>query len=238
MMQPQSFDMFDQRSLRERLGTALSCAVALLLLGALAWFIYDQLHAVHGLRVEAPSPQVVSMLPPPPPPPPEPRQKPPEPREQAQPSPSEAPKTPQQQPAAAPTTMNADAQAGGTIAQGSGQGIGSPSSQGTCLGTNCGSGGDSGGMSEGVYRRYLSSELQERVSGDDRVNRLAFLADFEITVARDGRVTGVYFAGARGRNDSETMKKLTGIIAAARLEPPPTAMQFPYRISVRGRRNF
>lgn len=223
-------------------GGAIALAVVgVLLLLALVWFIYSQLTAVRGVMVEAPSPQVVSMLPPPPPPPPpppEPKEKPPEPTEQAQPSPSEAPKAPQ--PQAAPVSIAAPAQAGSDsfgLAAGSGNGIGSPGSTGTCLGTKCGAGTGGGGMSESFYRRYLSSTLQERVQDDDRISRLVFSADFTLSVTFDGRVTGVQFLDARGRRDEDTMKKLSAILAAVRgLDPPPSSMRFPQKVTVRGRR--
>lgn len=223
-------------------GSVLLAVVGGVLFLALAWFVYSQLTAVRGVTVEAPSPQIVSMLPPlpPPPPPPQPKEKPPEPTEQAQPTPSEAPKAPQQQ--AAPVSINAPAQAGTDnfgLSAGTGEGLGAPGSKGTCLGTNCGSSPAGNGVSEGFYRRYMSAELQERVSGDDTVNRRAFSADFDLTITTDGRVTGVRFVSARGRGDDDTVRKLTAILASARgLDRPPVGMQFPYRITVRGRRNF
>jgi protein TonB len=216
--------------------------VALLFLG-LAYFVYQQMTAVHGVKVEAPSPQIVSMLPPPPPPPPpppEPVEKPPEPTEQPQPAPNEAPKAPQPQPQAAPVTIAAPAQAGSDsfgLAAGSGGGIGAPGSGGTCLGTRCGASVGGGGMSEGFYRGYLSAALQGRVQNDERLARLAFSADFMLTVTADGRVSGVRLLGARGRNDEDTVKRLSEILAGIRgLDPPPSAMRFPQKITVRGRR--
>lgn len=242
-MQPQDFEEFERRSTGRAIAGALPYAVGLLLLVALAWFVYTQWTGVRGVTVEAPSPQIVSMLPPPPPPPPpppEPREKPPEPTEQPQPSPAEAPRTPQQQ--AAPVSINAPAQAGADsfgLNAGSGAGIGSPGSMGTCLGTNCGAGPGGNGMSEAFYRRYLSAALQERVQDDDKLSRLVFSADFTLTVTPDGRVTGVQFMDARGRRDDETMRKLAAVLAAVRdLDPPPQAMRFPQRITVRGRRAF
>lgn len=237
------FDREDFRAGGTSAGMVVFYIVCALLLLAFVYFLYIQFTAVDGIKLEAPSPQIVSMLPPPPPPPPppEPKEKPPEPTEQPQAPPSEAPKSPQPQPQAAAVTMNAPAQAGTDsfgLSAGSGNGIGAPSSSGTCLGTKCGpAAGGGGGMGEGLYRRYLSSALQERVQGEDRLSRLIFSADFSLTVTPDGRVTSVQFLDARGRDDAETMKKLAAILAAVRgLDPPPQAMRFPQKITVRGRR--
>jgi periplasmic protein TonB len=244
-MQLQQIDEFDRLTPKQVAGTVLMWTVGVLLLAAFIWFVYLQLTAVRGVKVEAPSPQVVSMLPPPPPPPPpppEPKEKPPEPTEQPQPSPAEAPKTPQQQQQAAPVSINAPAQAGTDsfgLSAGNGAGIGSPSSGGTCLGTKCGSGPVGTGVSEPFYRRYLSSALQERVQGDDKLGRLVFSADFTLTVTPDGRVSGVQFVGARGRRDDGTMQRLAAILAAVRgLDPPPQSMRFPQKVTVRGLRAF
>lgn len=244
-LQPKDFEAFEDRApIRE----ALPYVIGLLLLGALAWFVYGQITAVRGVRVNEDSKSVVDVVPlppppPPPPPPPEPKEKPPEPTEQPQPSPAEAPKTPQQQPQAAPVTIAAPAQAGTDsfgIAAGSGGGIGAPGSGGTCLGTNCGAkptGG--GGMGEGLYRRYLSSELEERVRGDDRLSRLVFSADLSLTVTADGRVAGVRLLGVRGSGDDEGMRRLASLLAGIRgLNAPPQSMTFPQRITVRGRRGI
>lgn len=212
---------------------------------AIGWFVYTQMTAVRGVKVEAPPPQVVSMLPPPPPPPPpppEPQEKPPEPVEQPAPTPDQ-PSTPKpaEPQAAAPVTIAGAAQAGTDafgLSAGSGGGIGSPGGGGTCLGTKCGTGGGGGGgMSEGVYRRYLSSTLQERVQNDEAINRLIFSADYTLTVTPDGRITGLRFVGARGSGDTKVMERLTALLErVSGLTPPPSTMQFPQRVTVRGRR--
>lgn len=238
---PKTFDAFEDRSaIRE----ALPYAIGLLVLIALAWFVYSQLTAVSGRRITNEPKSIVDVVPmetpPPPPPPPPPKEKPPEPTEQPQPSPSEAQKSPQ--PQAAPVSIAAPAQAGTNsfgVTAGSGQGNGAPSSTGTCLGNNCGSKPSGTGMTEGIYRRYLSSALEERVRGDEKLSRLVFSADLALTVTDDGRITGVRLLGARGRNDDETMRKLTALLGTVRgLNAPPSAMVFPQRVTVRGRRGI
>lgn len=242
-MQPEPFEAFEDRTpIRE----ALPYVVALLLLGALAWLVYGQLTAVGGRRIDNEPKTTLDIIPlpelPRPPPPPELKEKPPEPTEQPQPSPAEAAKAPQQ-PQAAPVSIAAPAQAGTDsfgLTAGNGGGIGAPGSAGTCLGTNCGakpSGGS--GLSEGLYRRYLSSALEDRVRGDDKLSRLVFSADLALTVTADGRVTGVRLLGVRGGNDEESMRKLAAVLAGVRgLNAPPQSMTFPQRITVRGRRGI
>lgn len=239
IMQPRQLEAFDDRS---PVRDALPYGIGLLLLGALAWFVYSQITAVSGVRVtdEQKTVSVVPLPPPPPPPPPppEPREKPPEPTEQPQPSPAEAPKAPQQ-PQAAPVSINAPAEAGSDafgLRAGSGGGIGAPSSGGTCLGNNCGGAPGGGGMGLGIYRSYLSTALQRRVSADDRLNRLVFSADLLLTLNAQGQVTGARLVESRGRDDAATVQRLVEVLRGARLDPPPPAMSFPYKITVRGRR--
>lgn len=225
-----------------RLRNLLPFVIVALVLLAFAWFVYDQLTAVRGVRVEAPSAQLVDMLPPPPPPPPtppEPEETPPEPTEQPEPAPSEAPE-PQQQQQAAPVTIAGEAQAGTDsfgLAAGDGGGIGNAGSSGTCLGTSCGPSRGGGGMGETVYRRYLSTALQERVQEDEKLSRLIFTADLHLTVTPDGRITGVELVDATGRNEKELGAQLLAVLAGVRgLDPPPASMSFPQRITVRGKK--
>jgi len=91
-------------------------------------------------------------------------------------------------------------------------------------------------MGLGIYRSYLSTALQRRVSGDDRLNRLVFSADLLLTVDARGQVTGARLVEARGRDDQATLQRLVEVLRGARLDPPPPAMSFPYKITVRGRR--
>ncbi len=220
-----------QGGLRRHLLIALGLLVAL----AVGYWIYTQATAVQGVKVEAPPPVTVDMLPPPPPPPPpppEPQQKPPEPTDTQQPVPQLQPQAP------APLTQNAPAEAGGDafgLQSGSGNGLGSPGSTGTCIGPSCGNGGGTPGVSDGFYRRYLSGALQERVQGNDKVNRLVFTAEFAITVSPSGVITAVELLRSSGKGDRD--KLLKSILEQVRgLDAPPGSMRFPQRITVRGRR--
>lgn len=222
---------------------ALPWIAGALLVLLLAYFIYTQLTGARGVKVEAPPAIAIEMLPPPPPPPPppEPEPEPPEPTEQPDPVPSPEPPTPtpQQAPAAAPMTIAGPPQAGSDsygLAAGSGGGIGSPGSRGTCLGINCGVGtGGGGGMSDAVYSRYLSSVLQERVQRDEKANRQVFSADFAITVTAAGRLSGIRLVRSSGKDDRDAV--LRDILErVGGLRAPPQSMRFPQRITVRGRR--
>lgn len=204
------------------------------LLFALGWFLYRSMTGVHGVQAKE-APPVISQLlplppPPPPPPPPKPQEKPPEPTEKPTPQPSAEPKPN----APAPMQMNAEAQAGpGSLASGTGTGLGTPSGIGTCLGSNCGT----GGIGDAFYGRYLSSELQQRVQDENRVNRSVFTADFAIWISTSGAVTKVELVKGSGDDRRDTLvasllNKVTG------LDPPPSSFRFPQRITVRGRRSL
>ena len=216
---------------------------ALVLLGV-AWLIYSQMSATTGVKVEAPPPAVVNMLPPPPPPPPpppKPEPKPPEPQDKPNPVPNPDPKPAAAPNSPAPVSINGPAQAGSDsfgLQSGSGGGIGG---SGTCAGTNCGSGNGTGGggtaMSEVFYRRYLSAVLQEKIQRDDRINRLVFSADFAITISPTGRVTAVSLLKSSGRTDRDQILR-TDLLSAADLDPPPAGVKFPQRVTVRGKRSL
>ncbi len=218
----------------------LPLAIAAVLLAVAGWWLYSQVTGVRGVKVDAPPPTVVDMLPPPPPPPPpppEPQEKPPEPTEAPDPVPNPEP-APQKPDAPAPMTIAGEAQAGADsfgLSAGSGGGMGAPSAQGTCIGPNCGGGGGGGGgLSDGFYRRYLSGVLQQRVQGNDRINRLVFSADFAITIAA-GRVTQAQLLRSTG--DKERDRLLEQILeGVSGLDAPPASVRFPQRVTVRGRR--
>ncbi len=213
----------------------LPLALGGLALVAVLWFVFSSLTATSGVKVEAPPPQAVEMLPPPPPPPPPPPEKPPEP--QLKPDPAPVPNNEPPKPAAAPVTINGPAQAGSDsfgLQAGSGGGNGAPSGTGNCLGANCGAVGG-GGMGEVFYRRYLSAVLQERISRDNRLNRLVFAADFAITISPGGRITQAALLKSSGRDDRDQALRSV-LMAVTNLDPPPSGVRFPQRITVRGKR--
>jgi len=217
-------------------------AIVALLVGLLVWFVYTSMTAVTGVKVEAPSPTVVDMLPPPPPPPPpppEPQEKPPEPTDKPDPVPNPEP-APKSEAAPAPMTIAGPAQAGADsygMQSGTGGGIGAPGSGGTCLGTNCGKGVGSGAFSDGLYRRQLSAALQDRIERDNKLNRLVFSADFLISIAPNGRVANVSLARSSG-NDGRDAQLKAALMSARDLDPPPASVRFPQKITVRGRRSL
>lgn len=208
-------------------------AVGVLAAIALLWYLYSAFTGVTGVKVDAPPPQSINMLPPPPPPPPpppKPEEKPPEPTETPEPVP-EAAATPKPD-APAPMTMNADAQAGaGTIASGSGGGMGSTGSTGTCV-INCG-----GGIGDAFYARSLSSALQQRIQRDSKLSPMVFTADFAIWVNGSGAVTRADMIRSSG--DEKRDAQLRAVIeGASGLTAPPPSFKFPRRVTVSGRRSL
>lgn len=209
---------------------------------ALLWFAIHQLTAVHGVSVPRDPTTSINMLPPPPPPPP-----PPEPLEKPPPDPSQSPSptptpTPSPTPEApAPMQIDSAAQAGTDsfgLSAGKGGGMGAPASAGTCLGAKCGGPAPTaGGISDGFYSRYLSSELQQRVEREGKVNRLVFAADFAIWIAAGGSVARVQLVKGSGddRRDQLLASLLNGVSG---LNAPPASFRFPQRITVRGRKSL
>ena len=202
----------------------------------LVWYLYTALTGVHGVTVKNETPVISPLLPPPPPPPPpppKPEEKPPEPMDKPTPTPTPEPK-PQ---APAPMQMNAEAQAGATggIASGTGGGIGSPGSTGTCVGPNCGV--SKGGITDAFYARSISSALQARVQRDSKLSRMVFSADFAIWVSASGAVTRAELVSSSGDSKRDAMLKAL-IEGASGLDAPPSSFKFPRRITVKGRRSL
>lgn len=229
----------DQSEFQEPHGSRI-VQIGLAVVGAvlvlwLVWYIYTALTGVHGVTVKNEAPVISPLLPPPPPPPPpppKPEEKPPEP------SPDKATPTPEPKPQApAPMQMNAEAQAGATggIASGTGGGIGSPSSTGTCVGPNCGIG--KGGITDAFYARSLSSALQARVQRDSKLSRMVFAADFAIWVSASGTVTRAELVSSSGDSKRDAMLEAL-IEGASGLDAPPASFRFPRRITVKGRRSL
>ncbi len=167
---------------RQLLVTVALVLAALLVLGiAVWWMLFRDTASTRRPVVQPP----MLALPPPPPPPPPPPEKPPEPEtppEEAipEPEPLDQP-TPAEEPTptpdnADPVTMNADAQAGGDN-----------------FGIQSGSGGGSSGVGRGgagnaTYGRYLGYLMQQAISRDDKVKRLAF--QLQVNVAGQRRPPG------------------------------------------------
>jgi hypothetical protein len=135
---------------------------------------------------------------------------------------------------------NAPAQAGNdayNVGAGSGSGAGGSGSNGTCLKPPCGTGTGGSRISDGLYRSYLKSALQEAVSRDSRVNRLVFTADLEITVTPAGRIERVALRSSSGKsNVDDVLKDILERVSG--LRPPPVSSQYPVVIQVRGRNQF
>ena len=220
----------------------LLIGAGLLIAALIVWLLYAQMTAIHGVPMPAAPTTSIDMLPPPPPPPPpppEPQDKPPpEPSPSPSPTPTPAP-TPQPE-APAPMNIDSAAQAGTDafgLSAGKSGGMGAPSSAGTCLGSKCGGAPVSGGISDAFYGRYLSSELQQRVQNEGKVNRSLFTADFAIWITSSGAVSRVQLV--RGSGDDRRDQLLSSILnRVSGLNAPPQSFRFPQRITVRGRKSL
>ncbi|GAQ26323.1 TonB family protein [Ralstonia insidiosa] len=207
-------------------------AVAVLIVVAVVWYL---LAGTASTKREAPSTPMLVLQPPPPPPPPPQPEKQPEPDkvkpEVVEPKPDPTPETPKPaddtpNPAkdlSDPVTMNADGQAG-TDAFGIGAGKG-----GGMSGTGAGGG-------NATYGRYFGYVLQQALSRDDRVRRLAFLMQVNVWLDPNGRVTRVELVHGSGNADTD-QAVLASLRAIERVdERPPASLQFPQRVTLQGKR--
>jgi len=190
------------------------------LLALLAGVIFYFLHDTAGIRREAPPlPTLIATLPPPPPPPP-PKQQEVEKKVEEQQKPVE---TPRVNDAPRPMTINGPAQAGSdafNVGAGNGGGMGAPG----------------GGLGEADYSRYLGSAFQQAVQNDERVNRLVFSAEISVWVNDSGHVTRAEVTRSSG--DPKLDQALVEVLESmpALDEAPPSSVEFPARIEIRGRR--
>jgi TonB family protein len=212
-----TYDEFEERGWLPRLrAIAVPGALLIAVAGVILYFMHD----TSGMRREAPPlPTLIATLPPPPPPPPPPKQEVEKKVEEEQ-KPVE---TPKQMDAPRPITINGPAQAG-TDAFGVGAGSG---------GGEVGSGG---GFGDATYSRYMGSAFQQAIQNDDRVNRLVFSADVAVWVNESGHITRAEILRSSG--DAKVDEDLVAALQAmpALDEPPPSTLDFPQRITVRGRK--
>lgn len=214
-------------------GKVIAGVVVVLLAGGLWWMSQNIAGITRGNQPEP----TVNLLPPPPPAPPPP---PPKPETPPPPDKTIEPPKPADQPKAADQpkqlTIAGPAQAGGDsfgIKAGSGGGstvIGGPGEGGGAAA------GGGGGFADASYGRYLSSELERAIRGNDRVNRQVFSADVAVWIDAAGRLTRARIL--RGSGDSKLDGQLVAALEAIRSvgEPPPASFRFPQKIAIRGRR--
>ncbi len=148
----------------------------------------------------------------------------------APPKPADQPK-PDNQPKQ--LTIAGPAQAGGdAFGVGAGKGGGSA----VIGGTGEGGPGRGGGFEEASYARFLSSEIQQAVRANSRIDRMFAAADVAVWVSRDGRVTHVKIRRSTGndRIDGELVAALEHMRPLS--EAPPPQFLFPREIRVRGAR--
>ena len=214
---------------RQLLVTIALVLAALLVLGvAVWWLLFKDTASTRRAVVQPP----MLALPPPPPPPPPP-EKPPEPETPPEetvpePEPLEQP-TPAEEPTPTPdntdpVTMDADAQAGGDN-----------------FGIQSGSGGGSSGVGRGgagnaSYGRYLGYLMQQAISRDARVKRLAFQLQVNVWLAPDGRLEKVELVRGSG-NEEADVAVLEALRQIGKVDQmPPASLDFPARVLIQGRR--
>jgi len=202
-------------------GRWLRIAIPLALFVVLAAGVWYLLNNPTGVRREAPRLQtILATLPPPPPPPP--KERPPEPEKKLEeiPKPSE---TPKQLDAPKPMTINGPAQAGNDAFN-----IGAGDGTGMVASTN--------GFGDASYSRYLGSTIQQMIQQDDHVNRLVFSIEVAIWVDGSGHLKQARILRSSGddKTDDAVLAALQGMPSLD--QAPPSSLQFPQRVAIRGKR--
>lgn len=214
-------DFFDDDDRRERRAQWVRTAVPIVAFGLIVFLGWFFLHGATGVRREAPRVQtIIATLPPPPPPPP--KEKPPE---EPQKKIEEVPKPNEAKPldAPKPMTINGPAQAGNDAFN-----IGAGDGGGSVVGGT--------GFGDAAYTRYMGSALQQAIQQDDSVNRLVFTAEVAVWIDGSGHLTQARILKSSGDDKTDS-----ALIAALQSMPaldqaPPSSVQFPQRVAIRGRR--
>lgn len=214
----------------------LAWALAAVLLGGLAWLLWQWSQDMSGVRREAPKVPAIIPLPPPPPPPPV-QEKPPEPEQppekplEQEPTPEpeevkpqdEAPPSPADD-LAEPIQMDGDAQSGNdafNIGAGKGGGM-------------AGSGG--GRVGNASYSQYLAYAFQRLLKDNSELRNLAFQLQADIWIGPAGDITRVELRRSSGDAELDA-KVLDAVRQAGRLdERPPASLTLPVHVSLQGRR--
>ncbi|ATY34203.1 TonB-dependent receptor [Sphingomonas psychrotolerans] len=168
------------------------------------------------------------ILPPPPPPPPEvkPEEKPPEPTE-APPidQPTDTPPPPDQakEPSASPSSDPAPGDNALSAREGAG-----PSNYGLAVGNGGGTriggraGGGGGGNGFAAYAQSALAEIRRATQADRELARGRYSLRLLVTVAEDGRITGVRLLDGSGSERRDT--RLVALLNRLQLQRPPAGM--------------
>lgn len=223
------FDPEPESEFRRKYGRFLlpvAGAAVLALAGLFLWHLLTDTGGTKRAVAETP----MLMLPPPPPPPPPEPEKTPEPEKPEETTPEPEPLEPlkpaEEAPApdtSDPVTMDAEGQAGGDS-----------------FGIRAGSGGGMSGAGAGggnaSYGRYLGYFLQQTISRDQRVKRLAFRIQVDIWLSENGELNRVELVTGSGSAEADEAV-LSALRAVGRVdERPPPSLSFPARVSIQGRR--
>jgi protein TonB len=201
------------------------------IVGGLLYLAFQMLTSVNGVKIEAAPATAIDMLPLPPPPPPPPPERPPEPQD----APKDAAPEPQPQPdkpAPAPMQIDGPAQAGSDaygMTAGSGGGMGSPGTAGTCVGPRCGTVPVAG--TDRFWGRNAANALESHIQGSGKVNVDAFVSQYDIWVDGSGNVTRAQLIQTSG-NSKLDQTVLALLRSAGGLKPPPASIRMPQRIKV------
>lgn len=200
-------------------------AAGVAVLALIAWGVYSFVSKIDDKPRKPPKISLMPSTPPPPPPPPKEEKKPEPPKEQNKPPPMEQPKM-------APAAPSADLKMDGPAGDGP-----SAFSAGKITNedlSNTGKGpGTSGAFSPFIYyANLMKGELQRQLTRNKELRELAYKADVQVWVNRDGSVSR--FDLLKGTGDAELDEMLKKAIAASTAfsAAPPEKMPQPIRLRI------
>lgn len=233
-------DSLERASVGRRLAVAAGVLVALLLLGALAWWLKGQLSTP-----SAPKRQVarISILPdtPPPPPPPPPKELPrPQPSDDNKPPPPDMAPKPQQAAAPADQPIKMEGAAGSGDSPFSAGSVNREYQGGApTIGASGPVGGGASVVDRAQARLYAQSarqQLQAEIERTLPAEATELVLSFSLWIDRSGAISRAeVLPGGDARYDGALRSALDDTRARLRLPPPPTGLEQPlrFRLTVR-----
>lgn len=205
----------------------LPFALALLLLGLVAFGVWKALAGRSGTPPKVPKISLIPATPPPPPPPKEERR--PEPPKEQKEVRTEQPAPPKEAP---PAPASADLKMEGAAGDGPGAfSSGRITSEDIAGAMRGGTGGRGLFNPFSNYAQLLKGELQRHLARDRALRQRAYRIDLQVWVATDGTVARNELLGSTG--DAEADEQIRNAVAALRFtQAPPEHMPQPIRLRI------
>lgn len=195
-------------------------------LALMAWGIYSFVSKIDDKPRKAPKISLIPTTPPPPPPPPKEEKKPEPPKDLNKPPPMEQPKM-------APPAPSADLKMDGPAGDGpSAFSAGKISSEDL---SNVGKGPASAGGGFNAFSYYanlIKGELQRQLTRNKDLREMAYKAEVQVWVSRDGSVSRFDVINGTGDKELDVLLKKAIASASAFSAGPPEKMPQPIRLRI------